>query len=240
MARRRKNTRQDYFTEFAMLAILFGFLFGSWYTHSFLIAGVIAAVLFGIFYCVASALGNRSREQLKRSGITEIDKMDGRQFEHYLSLLFQNQGYKVKVTKETGDFGADLIIQKDGKKIIVQAKRQGKNVGISAVQQAQAAIAHYRAHEAWVVSNRDYTEPARTLASANSVRLINRDSLLQMIRAMNPTIIPNAEQVRKEIPRKKENCKVCGKPLIVRKGQHGEFLGCTGYPDCRNTKSLTV
>ncbi len=29
------------------------------------------------------------------------------------------------------------------------------------------------------------------------------------------------------------NCPACGKPMVVRKGSKGDFLGCTGYPACK-------
>ncbi|MEK3876474.1 restriction endonuclease [Paenibacillus sp. FSL M7-0420] len=95
--------------------------------------------------------------------------MEGVQFERYLCQLFRTQGYKAEVTKATGDYGADLIIQKDNKKIFIQAKRYSKSVGIKAVQETQASIAHYGASEAWVVSNSDYTTAAYNLAKSNRV-----------------------------------------------------------------------
>jgi DNA topoisomerase-1 len=33
-------------------------------------------------------------------------------------------------------------------------------------------------------------------------------------------------------------CPVCGKPMLVRMSKIGEFLGCSGYPDCKTTMSL--
>ena len=33
-------------------------------------------------------------------------------------------------------------------------------------------------------------------------------------------------------------CPRCGKKLIKRNGKHGEFFGCSGYPNCRFTKSI--
>jgi DNA topoisomerase-1 len=35
-----------------------------------------------------------------------------------------------------------------------------------------------------------------------------------------------------------ETCEKCGRPMIVRWGRHGKFLACSGYPDCKNAKSL--
>lgn len=35
-----------------------------------------------------------------------------------------------------------------------------------------------------------------------------------------------------------EKCPECGKPLSIRLGRRGRFIGCTGYPDCAYTRSL--
>ncbi|HSA77768.1 MAG TPA: type I DNA topoisomerase [Nitrospirota bacterium] len=31
-------------------------------------------------------------------------------------------------------------------------------------------------------------------------------------------------------------CEKCGKPMIIKWGRNGQFLACSGYPDCKNTK----
>lgn len=33
-------------------------------------------------------------------------------------------------------------------------------------------------------------------------------------------------------------CSECGKWMVIRDGKYGEFLGCSGYPDCRNTEQI--
>jgi DNA topoisomerase-1 len=35
-----------------------------------------------------------------------------------------------------------------------------------------------------------------------------------------------------------EACPKCGKPLSIRLGKRGRFIGCTGYPDCDYTRNL--
>lgn len=37
-----------------------------------------------------------------------------------------------------------------------------------------------------------------------------------------------------------EKCPQCGKPLVVRQGKRGPFLGCTGYPGCRYTRDAAA
>jgi DNA topoisomerase-1 len=34
-------------------------------------------------------------------------------------------------------------------------------------------------------------------------------------------------------------CEKCGKPMIIKWGRRGEFLACSGYPECRNTMNFT-
>jgi len=29
-------------------------------------------------------------------------------------------------------------------------------------------------------------------------------------------------------------CEKCGKPMVLKRGRYGAFLGCSGYPDCKN------
>lgn len=35
-------------------------------------------------------------------------------------------------------------------------------------------------------------------------------------------------------------CDVCGKPMVIRYGRFGKFLACSGFPDCKNTKTLAA
>ncbi len=35
-----------------------------------------------------------------------------------------------------------------------------------------------------------------------------------------------------------QQCDKCGRPMVVKRGRYGEFLACSGYPDCKHTRSL--
>ena len=35
-------------------------------------------------------------------------------------------------------------------------------------------------------------------------------------------------------------CEVCGKPMLKKLGRFGFFLACSGFPDCRNTRSIPL
>ena len=36
-----------------------------------------------------------------------------------------------------------------------------------------------------------------------------------------------------------ETCELCGKPMALKRGRFGQFLGCTGYPECRNIRKIS-
>ncbi|MFN3269091.1 MAG: type I DNA topoisomerase, partial [Candidatus Kapaibacteriota bacterium] len=42
----------------------------------------------------------------------------------------------------------------------------------------------------------------------------------------------------KEISSNGITCEVCGAPMVVRVSKFGRFLGCSNYPECKNTKPL--
>ena len=33
-------------------------------------------------------------------------------------------------------------------------------------------------------------------------------------------------------------CENCGRPMVVKKGRWGDFLACTGYPECKTTRRI--
>ncbi len=122
--------------------------------------------------------------RLSRSGIAEVDRMNGTTFEIFLTTLFRRLGYSVEHTGRHGDYGADLVVTKDGRRIAVQAKRWSKAVGVKAVQEAVASKGLYKCAEALVVANRAFTRQARTLAQANDVKLWDRDVLVAKLLAV--------------------------------------------------------
>jgi len=49
----------------------------------------------------------------------------------------------------------------------------------------------------------------------------------------------NSDAIIKEIlAAEGENCDKCGQPMLVRWNRFGRFLGCSGYPECKSTRSL--
>lgn len=131
----------------------------------------------------------KQREEEKRlldSGIYEVDTMNGKDFEKFLDVCFRKLGHNVSLTSDTQDYGADLILYKDGVKTVVQAKRRKTSVSISAVQEVVSAIKHYKADQGMVITNNCFTANAYNLARSNDIELWDRKKLVEfMLRAKN-------------------------------------------------------
>ena len=97
----------------------------------------------------------------------------GKEFEKELAGLFAANGYKVEMPSKGKDFGADLIIEWEGVKKVVQLKYRERNrVSLKAVQEVGSARDYYKASEGIVITNQDFTEEAKKLANANNRKLL--------------------------------------------------------------------
>ncbi len=112
-----------------------------------------------------------------------FDALDGHQFEEFCAAVLRKNGYTdVTVTKESGDQGIDIIAIKNGLKYAIQCKCYKSNIGNKAVQEAYTGARFYDCPVGVVLTNRDFTKAARTLANKNGVLLWNRDYLQKLLR----------------------------------------------------------
>lgn len=135
-----------------------------------------------IKFLFGSALKIIEYRKLSRSGIYEIDKMSGKEFEDRLVILFRRMGYIVTHTgRSTGDYGVDLVVEKDGIKTAVQAKRHKTLIGEDAVREVFSGMAMYKCTKALVVTNSNFTHQAKRLARSNNVELCDRSDLINKL-----------------------------------------------------------
>ena len=120
--------------------------------------------------------------------IEKVDIMDGIAFEQFLKRLFIYLGYQVSETARTGDYGADLVLKRNGETTVVQAKRYSANVGAKAVQEVFSARHHYKADKMMIVSNAHFTRQAEIMAEEQEIELVDREELIALL-----------EEVKKEI-----------------------------------------
>jgi len=57
-----------------------------------------------------------------------------------------------------------------------------------------------------------------------------------VIRNFYPDLDEAVKLAEKEHEETDVICEECGRNMVIKYGPHGKFLGCPGFPDCRNTK----
>jgi restriction endonuclease Mrr len=119
----------------------------------------------------------RKRHSTRKPVTSDYNSLSGVEFETQLAHILQDKNYVVSGTPSTGDQGADLIAKKDGKTIIIQAKRYKGSVGNKAVQEVIGAVQFYGGDEGWVVTNSTFTPSAKALAQKGGIKLIDGKSL---------------------------------------------------------------
>ena len=113
-----------------------------------------------------------------------MDEMEGHDFEYYCADLLKANGFlEVEVTKGSGDFGADILAEKDGITYAVQCKCYDKPIGVKAVQEVYAGRDYYDRMVGVVMTNQYFTQPAVELARKLNIMLWDRGYLDDMDKA---------------------------------------------------------
>ncbi len=140
--------------------------------RQFIIAGIVLVVVLGVLVC---------KRYRKYAWTRERDHMDGFDFEYYCADLLAADGFvDVKVTRSSGDYGVDILAEKDGVTYAIQCKRYTGLVGVKAVQEAYAGRDYYDRMVGAVLTNQYFTKPAVQAARKLKILLWDRDYLQDM------------------------------------------------------------
>ena len=138
-----------------------------------ILAVLVLAAAAGVVLC---------RRFRKRYADDELDEMEGLDFEYYCAELLRNRGFiEVEVTKSSGDYGIDILAEKEGVTYAIQCKRYNGPVGVKAVQEVYAGRDFYDRMVGCVLTNQYFTQPAVDAAQKLKILLWDRDYLEEMI-----------------------------------------------------------
>lgn len=147
-------------------------------TEYMMAAGAIAVVVILIF--VIFRLLKRMPHPLP------FDEMEGHDFEYFCAELLQKHGFlDVQVTKGSGDYGIDILAEKDGITYAIQCKRYQEPVGVKAIQEAYAGRDYYDRMVGAVLTNQYFTSPAVEAAKKLKILLWDRGYLEEMMEEEN-------------------------------------------------------
>lgn len=137
-------------------------------------AAGLAVLVFAAFL-VSRRWGHRRRTLL-------MDEMEGHDFEYFCADLLRKKGFlDVEVTRGSGDYGVDILAEKDGVTYAVQCKCYNAPIGVKAVQEAYAGRDYYDRMVGAVMTNQYFTSAAVAAAGKLKILLWDRGYVESMI-----------------------------------------------------------
>lgn len=182
-----------------------------------------------------------------QSGLASIAAVGWRDFERLVGEAFRRQGYTVEESGLGGaDGGIDLILRKDGQRTLVQCKQwRRRRVPVNVVREMYGLLAHHGAHAVHIATVGGFTPDAARFAQGKPITLIDGDTLLAMLHAVqagnaapsSPRIEPVMRAGETVVPTVSP-CPRCGARMVERRNRRNGnlFLGCSRYPDCKGTR----
>lgn len=124
----------------------------------------------------------KTAEFSKKISLEYVDGLDGFEFENFTNELLCYLGFDKSIkTKSSGDYGIDVIAERDGVKYGIQCKNYSQTVGNKAIQEAYSGKSYYNCHVAVVMTNNYFTDSAKKQAEKNGVVLWDRNKLKEFI-----------------------------------------------------------
>jgi len=115
----------------------------------------------------------RAAHTEKNQKIKFDESMSGREFELFCANELKKAGWKVQVTKSSGDQGVDIVAEKNSMRMVFQCKKHANPVSNKAIQEIFAGKTNEGVDAACVVSSSSYTKSAQELAKTTGVYLLH-------------------------------------------------------------------
>lgn len=203
----------------------------------------------GLLGAARSWFGQRHRRQLldAQQGLERVAALGWRHFEQLVGEAFRRQGCTVEETGLGGaDGGIDLILRKNGRRVLVQCKQwRQRQVGAKVVREMYGLLAHHRADEVKIACSGTYTRDAAEFAQGKPIELIGGEELMRMIRAVQTAPVQTARNAEvaapapvASAPAEPPDCPKCGKTMVERSNRKTgqKFWGCSAFPVCRGVR----
>jgi hypothetical protein len=138
-------------------------------------------------------------DEIKRQEIQELEKLriqeerrqrqleinywtrlSGFEYEKEVAILFREIGYKVHLTKSTGDGGIDLLLYDGSGKVVVQCKNHNKRISPGAVRDLYGTCISEKASKAIMICSGGFSDATRKFAMGKPIDLLDVHDLIRI------------------------------------------------------------
>ncbi|MCG3149837.1 MAG: hypothetical protein PCFJNLEI_03302 [Verrucomicrobiae bacterium] len=172
-----------------------------------------------------------------RSVIEKLRRIDWYKFEKVVGLIYQSQGYRVKLRGGAkADGGIDLEVQKDGDKVAVQCKHwKTYKVRLRVVKELFASMTDEHFSRGMIVVLDKFTSEAKAYAIQHTIDFVTAADLERMIAQLDSI---DQHRIHAMLDDPTVNCPKCDSVMNWKAPPHGKvwkrkpFWGCTRFPSC--------
>jgi restriction system protein len=191
----------------------------------------------------ASAPAEDAAPEIPTKWTAEVfDIIEWRRFEALCEGLFSQAGFETKTQSHGADGGVDIWLHSknypDGPVSVVQCKCWAtKPVKVAEVRALLGSMTDKKVKRGIFATTSTFTHDAQQLAKDNSIQLLDRKALLDLITKRTPEqqveLLSVATKGKFWIP----TCPSCGVKMTRRAPKSGgkRFWGCVNFPRCMTT-----
>ena len=211
--------------------------------------------LFGMTAFVSVFVRKRARIALKHTRtLQELKAVPWHEFERLAAAYYEDTGYSVVHTGTAGpDGGYDLVLRKDGERILVQCKKfTREDIGVQTLREFFGVVIAQGAHRGIFITTSGFTPAAMAFGlSQATLELISGLRFAQMVEHLRAGVPPLPGYASPGTPAQQLSsdqaetpcCPRCASRMVVRKAKRGpnpgqRFWACPQYPACHGTRQL--
>jgi len=167
-----------------------------------------------------------------------IQSLEWRRFEQLCVGYYQSKDIAHVSIPLAANGGMDVYLFQDAERprratAVVHVRTRGPlATGVQGVRELLGIMYHERIERAFYMTNGVFTPEAKVLGHHHKVVLVDARVLLAMIQRLpedrQQALLAEATKGDYESP----TCPICGSKMVHASGSHGDYWGCSTYPEC--------
>ena len=202
-------------------------------------SGVLWLVFGGAAFGAWITARRHRKKMLSIQTVRDLKAVRWEEFEELVGAYYRERGYVAIRKGEAGkpDGGVDLVLRKDGERVLVQCKKYWRDqIGVAAVREFFGVVVAQGADRGIFITTSRFTPDAMAFGMSQAMlELITGERLAQMVAHLRKPVeisVP-AEPEKESAPA----CPRCASAMVRRIAGKGprsgqSFWGCRRFPEC--------